>query len=182
MATKSRLAEEMSNQPPARPAIPQGFERRNEGDVQGIWDPTNPGCSQVLQFVPKSRNVMDNQADPTKVSTFIMGKLLEDASLIDPDDADKKAIVEVKKGELIGLWYSAGMKDIETCFGLHVFMFRGEDVSMKPLPDGTERSPMRSFEIHVPRGSAKKTIPIGNDSRRMSKKGNRPESDEDVPF
>jgi len=169
-------------------AIPAGYAKSGSNEIVGIWDPMHPGCSKGLHFIPMHRNVMDNTADPNNVSTFIVGRVIGTHMVLSkPNSAnpsEEKYPIEAKEGDLIGLWYSSGMRGIEDKCGIRVYMFCSGEVPLKPLPDGTERNPMKKFEIHTSPGAKGKLLPVESDTRRVSmgKTGPRKVSDDNIPF
>jgi hypothetical protein len=172
----------------SKPVIPAGYVKSGSNEIVGIWDPLHPGCSKGLHFIPMHRNVMDNVAEPSNVSTFIVGRVIGTHMVLSKPDPTKpdeeKYPIEVHEGDLVGLWFSSGMRGLEDKCGIRVYMFCSGEIPLKPLPNGTERNPMKKFEIHTAPGAKGKLIPVESDTRRTSKErtGTRRVSDDNIPF
>lgn len=132
--------------------LPAGFQERSS-DVVGFWKPEKG----PIQFVPRGAFLMDNTLKSTNVSILLIGNLTKETVIADAeDDSERKGRI----GDVVGVWYKPGMKDIYSLGGVEVFMLEnGEKDVGKP-------SPMKKYVV----ASAKlgSPIPVLADRRRDS--------------
>jgi hypothetical protein len=150
----------------ALPQLPAGYESKS-ADAVGVWNSRNRKCSRTLHFIPREANIIDNNVTPSRASIFVIGELVEPCTVEKTKDGDE--IVRAKAGDLVGVWYSPGMRGLETMLGVKTFIFFEKEVEMKG-----GRNPMRKYCVAAPKrapGSKEKDklIPIRGDYRKQSK-------------
>lgn len=155
-----------SKAPTTNPFTPQydvptldGFKDQS-GELTGYWDPD----MTWIQFLPEEVNVFDNKIDGRKVSAIIVGTLTRDMPLQGKEEGQ---IVEGKKGDKVGVWYSPGMRGI--------IDLGGEETLL--APNGTKQTgkphDMKVYTVQSRKRGYRLTI--SNDYRSTSK-------DQPTPF
>jgi hypothetical protein len=125
---------------PAQSDPPEGFERCTT-DVAGFYD----GESSI-RFTPIEVKAFDGYQDTTKPSCLIIGRLNATAKLRQKNDDGEPGTVVGKAGDMVGVWYKPGMRDIVNLAGIEVFVRPGGE---KDIGKG---NPMKVFELFT-RGS-----------------------------
>lgn len=150
----------------ALPQLPAGYESKS-ADAVGVWNSRNRRCSRTLHFIPQEANIIDNNVTPSRASIFVIGRLVEPCTVEKTKDPDE--LVRAKPGDLVGVWYSPGMRGLESMLGVKTFMFFEKEVEMS-----NGRNPMRKYCVAGPTRAAgskekDKLIPIRGDYRKQSK-------------
>lgn len=141
---------------------PEGFERRTT-DVAGFYD-----GESSLRFIPIEVKAFDGNQDEAKPSCLIIAKLAQAANLRSKDNDGNEITVKAKTGDMVGIWYKPGMRDIVDCGGVEVFIRPGGE------KDVGKQQPMKVFEIFT-RGSQKgAALLVTTDQREESKDVNLP--------
>lgn len=141
---------------------PEGFERRTT-DVTGFYD-----GESTLRVIPIEVKAFDGNQDDSKPSCLIIAKLAQAANLRSKDNDGNEITVKAKTGDMVGIWYKPGMRDIVDCGGVEVFIRPGGE------KDVGKQQPMKVFEIYT-RGSQKGTpLLVTTDQRAESRDVNLP--------
>lgn len=114
-------------------------------DVKGFWDHEGR-----IEFIPTGYKSFPSKKFKNKNTTIIVGKALADVSAVD----DKDQEITLHRGDLVGVWYSPGMKEITGLYGTKVRMFRDGE------KDVNQPQPMKVYRIQTPRGT--KAVPLPN--------------------
>lgn len=114
-------------------------------DVKGFWDHEG-----VIKFIPTGYKSFPSKKYKNKTTTIIVGKALDDIS----GENDKNETITLHRGDLVGVWYSPGMKEITSLYGTKVKMFRDGE------KDVGQNEPMKVYRIQTPRGV--KPVPLPN--------------------
>ncbi len=101
---------------------------------------------------------------------FVIFEALEDCKATEGSGDDAKE-VNVKAGEMVGLWLKSGMKTIRNLGGLKVLVQYVGEKKLKNRP--AAHNPMKVFEFDVGPGKGTE-IPVIEDNRKDSR-------DEDLP-
>lgn len=141
MAKKNKNQE--TSNPSAAPTPSPGYERpegyTNQGDdIVGVWDYTD---GHPIHFCPLHVKLSDSKLDARKTSALIFGRLVE-ACQVHTRDADGESIpVMAEPGDMVGVWYKAGMRRIANLGKAKVWM------RATGTKDVGKPSPMVVFEI-----------------------------------
>ena len=111
------------------------LNKRTE-DVTGYWLPEH----SPIFCIPRQARAFDSNLDPTKPSILIMVELLKECALRDAET--EKARIG-KAGELVGIWYKPGMKDVGQCAGLKTL------ITLDGTKDVGRPSPMTVFRVET---------------------------------
>lgn len=113
-------------------------------DVKGFWDHEGE-----LKFVPTGYKSFPSRKFKNKTTTIIVGKALGPASGLNEHDET----ITFERGDLIGVWYSPGMKELTSLYGSKVKMFRDGE------KDVGQAQPMKVYRIQTPRGVKPADLP-----------------------
>src|SRR4029077_9296330 len=155
-----------------RRAAPKGYAKRNTDPV-GNWTEDEP-----IHFIPRSVKLMDGNQLKSKPAIIIVGELI-DPTILDKKDTDPW---EGAKGDLVGVWYRPGMKDIAKYGGVPVFLDKdideetGEQRTVKMKGGG--KNPMKCYSVQS--ASDGKRIPISEDTRKESRSATTPFDDRNL--
>lgn len=142
-----------------RRAAPKGYEKKNS-DVVGYWSEDEP-----IHFIPRSVKLLDGNIDKKKPSIIIVGELQEPTILSNKDSDPFQGEV----GQIVGVWYKPGMRDIAKCAGLKVWLDQDLDENghqkTKKMKVG---NPMKLYTVTSSPGPEKR-IPINEDTRKEAK-------------
>lgn len=148
---------------PTPAAIPAGYKKAAT-DAVGFYD---GDLNEPIHFVPLHVNLSDSKIDPSKPSALIMGRLVEPCKAVRTANApegtkpSEAPLIETKKDDVVGVWFSAGMRDLARLSGVPVYMVPNGTKPIKGKP-----SPMKVYDCHHPKpGNA---MPVGEDRRRDS--------------
>lgn len=125
-------------------------------DVAGYWK-TDKLPADVI---PRSVRLFDGHLDKSKFSALIIAEAVSPTVV----EYTKEKIVYqklCKKGDMIGIFYKAGMKAIAMCCGVRTII---TDTGEKK--DIGKGNPMQVFSVRSANGGT--LIPITNDSRHKS--------------
>jgi hypothetical protein len=133
---------------------PEGYEDAAT-DVEKFWDPK----LSPIHCSPISVKLFDSQLDEGKPSALIAVRLLADCAV---QTREKGASPEIaRRGEIVGVWYKAGMRGIKSLAGVPVYM------RIKGTKDTGKPSAMVVYELKSK--GAGKELPISEDTRDQSK-------------
>ena len=113
-------------------------------DVKGFWDHEG-----VIKFIPTGYKSFPSKKFKGKNTTIIVGKAIADVTALD----EKDQTITIKPGELIGVWYSPGMKELTSLYGTKVKMYRDGE------KDVNQPQPMKVYRIQTPRGAKAVQLP-----------------------
>ncbi len=144
-----------------RRAAPKGYQKKNT-DVAGYWSEDEP-----IHFIPRSVKLMDGNQMASRPSIIIVGELVEQTVLFKKDVDPWMG----SSGDVVGIWYKPGMKDIALSAGLKTWLDKDLDengiqrtVKMKKAG----RNPMKCYVVQSAPGKETR-IPIGEDTRKESR-------------
>lgn len=107
-----------------------GFEERNV-DIIGTWQEDTSGPR--VCFTPLFASAFDSKLDSKRANLIVHGRLEFPCKLV--STANKDETIEGKKGDLIGVFVSPGMKTLECCAGIVTVVERdGEKDVGRPQP------------------------------------------------
>jgi hypothetical protein len=129
-------AEPQSN---GKVAPPQGYAKQSLDPI-GMWDGKG-----AIHFIPRRVKMFDGNIEKNKPSILVIAQLLDVASLlVKNDDTGEFETAQGNRGDVIGIWYKPGMKDLTQLCDAKVWMtFDGERNTGKP-------NPMKMFDIRSP--------------------------------
>lgn len=136
--------------------LPEGYEDAS-ADLVGYWDMERP-----IHLIPLYITLSDSKIEPAKTSVLVHCRAVDDTKVL--KDEETGEYVEVRKNDLVGVWYKPGMKAIATCKDIPVYLFQdGELDTGKP-------NPMKVFKVGIKPGSRREPLPILADYRKTSKR------------
>ena len=108
-------------------------------DVIGYW---NSDGDIPLTGIPEMGVVaIDSGIDKTKPSLLLKVKATLPTLVVDQDDVENVC----KAGDLVGVWYKPGMRDVRTLGGIEVMIARNPSKDK----DTGKGNPMKAFEIRA---------------------------------
>lgn len=146
----------------AAPAVelPKGYVQEST-DVVGFWVGEK---GKPIHGVPLFVNLSDSSIDESKPSALLFIRLVDPCKVCPADGEGKmkeREEIEAKPGDIVGVWFSAGMKDIAMAAGRKTFMlFAGEKDVGKP-------SKLKVYKVLCEKGEPKR-IPVREDRRTES--------------
>lgn len=150
---KPKAAETPKNQ------APQGYVSEST-DVVGFW---SGDLGTPLHCVPMFVNLSDSGVDSSKPSALIFARVV-DATKVHTADGDGKIkereLADAKQGDIIGIWFSAGMADIQMGAGRKTYMYLDGEKKIKGKP-----SPMKVFKVLFEKGSKPSPLRVREDRR-----------------
>ena len=152
-----------------RRAAPKGYQKKNT-DVSGYWSEDEP-----IHFIPRSVKLMDGNQIASKPSIIIVGELVE-RTILFKKDVDPW---EGNSGDVVGVWYKPGMKDIALSAGLKTWLDKdldenGNQRTVKMKKAG--RNPMKCYVVQSAPGKETR-IPISEDTRKEARSALTPFDD-----
>lgn len=142
--------------------LPKGYQSQST-DVVGFWIGDKEGPKKrAIHCVPLFVNLSDSGADERKPSALLFVQLVDPCKVAPAEDDGKmkeREEVDAKPGDIVGIWFSAGMADIAMCAGRKTFMFYDKDV------DVGRPSKMKHYQVNADKSVAPKRIPVREDRR-----------------
>lgn len=130
-------------------SVPEGYSKNSvSGDIVAFWDDEVAGIEAVF----KAYKLFDNDQNTEQVSTLFICELLSPLQGAYKKEKGKdkpKVPVQTKKGDLVGVWGSAGMRDLVNMGGVPLFMYQDGE------KDTGKKSPMKLYHIHPKEDDAK---------------------------
>lgn len=140
--------------------LPKGYVQEST-DVVGFWVGEK---KRPIHGVPLFVNLSDSDIDESKPSALLFIRLVDPCKVCPADGEGKmkdREEIEAKPGDIVGVWFSAGMKDIAMAAGRKTFMvFTGEKDVGKP-------SKLKVYKVLCEKGEPKR-IPVREDRRSES--------------
>ena len=127
-------------------------------DVVGYWD--SDGEIPITGVPEVGVIATDSGIDKTKPSMLMKWKVTIPTVVVDKDSNENVC----QPGDLVGVWYKPGMRDVRTLGGVEVTMFRNEAKDK----DTGKGNPMKAFEVRGPRGATGQLLRITEDRRERS--------------
>ena len=127
-------------------------------DVIGYWD--SDGEIPITGVAEVGVIAIDSTIDKTKPSMLLKIKATVPTIVLDKDDNENIC----KVGDLVGVWFKPGMRDIRTLGGLEVTLSRNESKD-KNVGKGND---MKAFDVFGPRGQTGQLLRIVEDRREKS--------------
>lgn len=140
-------------------SVPEGFTKKST-DIVAYWDDKESGIQGICRYY----KVFDSNMEKEKPSVLFIFQLTEPCSAYttDKDKPKEHFPYQSKKGDLIGVWGKAGMKDLLGFGGVEVYMYQqGEKKTKKP-------NPMKLYHVHSNVDAGKPIVCI-EDTREQSK-------------
>ena len=127
-------------------------------DVVGYW--MSDGEIPITGVPEVGVIAIDSGIDKAKPSMLLKFKVTVPTIVVDQDDNENIC----QPGDLVGVWYKPGMRDIRTLGGLEVTMSRNEAKDK----DTGKGNAMKAFEVRGPRGQTGQLLRITEDRREKS--------------
>ena len=143
-----------------RRAAPKGYEKKNS-DVVGYWSDGD----EPIHFIPRSVKLLDGNIDANKPSMIIVGELVERTILKNKDEDP----FEGQVGQIVGVWYKPGMRDIAMCANLKVWLDQDvDDNGVQKTKKMKRGNPMKLYVVTSAPGKPTR-IPISEDTRKEAR-------------
>ncbi len=148
---------------------------------------------EPLVFIPRFVRLLDGKKDSRRVSCLVTGELIEPAKLRkkDPESEAGHEKVMAKRGDKVGMWASAGLREVLYCAGIPTKVYpTGQMLNLK------NGNTMREYKVLGKTGD-RVLLNLENDFRKDSKRIRTPwdnetpkpaprpaadNDDEDIPF
>lgn len=148
------------NKTTAKPAMKtaEGFEEVSL-DLIGFYDYKEG--DNLIFFVPIDVILMDSNLKKNDVQALIRARLTKPCR-VKTSVKNGKEIIQANKGDMIGIWYKPGMRNLATCAGAECQMYQ------EGSTDTGQPSEMLDFRIGKKTGQQGKKLPIAEDRRDKS--------------
>ena len=153
-------------------------------DAVGFFDPDlradgndkGKGNGFPLHFVPMHVILADSQIEKHKPSALVFGRLIDPCAAIRDGAAegkmDDRPLIETKRGDVVGVWFSAGMRDLAALGGAKVYMFQEDNGKWKSIKN--KPSKMKTFNISNDPSRKGEKLSVREDRRNESAGINAP--------
>jgi hypothetical protein len=158
MAAKKPEDQKPKPTPTRTHAAPEGYQSQSD-DIVGTW---NPEDGEPIHGIPRHVKLSDSGIDKRNTSVLVFFELIDPCKVRDrPSDAQEEGeIITADPGDIVGVWYKAGMRKLLNLGQVNVFMYlSGEKDVGKP-------SPMKTFDIQAPRRGQR--LRVDEDNRKES--------------
>ena len=116
---------------------------RKDGNEKGV------GLGFPIHFVPMHVILADSQIEKQKPSALVFGRLIDPCEAIrdgaGEGEYSKRQLIETKRGDVIGIWFSAGMRDLAGLMGAKVYMQQLDESQWKKIKG--KPSKMKTFTV-----------------------------------
>ena len=138
---------------------------RADGNVEGI------GNGFPIHFVPLHVVLADSQIEKHKPSALIFGRLIDPCAAIrdgsvEGEIASRPLLTNTKRGDVVGIWFSAGMRDLANLADSKVYMFQEDSGKWKKIKN--KPSKMKTFSISNDPNRPGKKLEVREDRRNES--------------
>ncbi len=121
-----------------------------DADLRADGNDKGKGAGFPIHFVPMHVILADSQIEKDKPSALIFGRLIDPCAAIRDGAAegkyeDRPLLTNTKRGDVIGIWFSAGMRDLVGLGGAKVYMFQESAEKWKTIKN--KPSKMKTFAI-----------------------------------
>lgn len=141
---------------PQDSGLPQGYlstaadavgffdaDYRADGNEKGL------GYGESIHGVPLHVILTDSTIDKAKPSALIFIRLIDPCKAVrdgsGEGDVSKRPLIDTKRGDVVGVWFSAGMRDLAHLGGAKVFMRQEPEEKWKKIKG--KPSKMKTFQI-----------------------------------
>ncbi len=139
---------------------PSGYGSEST-DVVGFWDGDK---KKPIHGIPLFVNLSDSDIDATKASMLLFFRLVDPCKVQSADGEGKmseRPEIEAKPGDIVGVWFSAGMRDVAMCAGRKTFMRHTHE------KDVGKPSKLKVYKVMAEKGAPKR-VPVREDRRQES--------------
>ncbi len=141
-----------------------------DGDYRADGNDKGKGQGLPIHFVPMHVILSDSSIDKSKPSFLLFGRLIDPCAAIRSAEGEgpmkEQPFVETKRGDVVGIWFSAGMRDLASLCGAKVYMQQEDAGKWKPIKG--KPSKMKTYAIgHDPARPGTK-LPVREDRRNES--------------
>lgn len=136
-------------------------------DAVGFFD---GDLQKPIHFVPMHVIISDSTIDSAKPSFLLFGRLIDPCEAIRDAEAEgeyaSRPLITTKRGDVVGIWFSAGMRDLIALGGAKVYMCQEPEAKWKKIKG--KPSKMKTYAIgHDPSRPGSK-LPVREDRRNES--------------
>lgn len=162
---------------PQASSLPAGYLSA-ASDAVGFYDPDmradgndkGKGKGIPIHFVPMHVILADSKIESDEPSVLIFARLIDPCAAIRDGNGEGKVaerpVIETKRGDVVGIWFSAGMRDLVALGGAKVYMVQQDAGDWKAIKN--KPSKMKSFDIgHDPSRPGSK-LTVREDRRKDS--------------
>lgn len=130
---------------PAATGAPAGYLKAAT-DAVGFFD---GDLQKPIHFVPLHVVLNDSSVEPIKPSALIFGRLVDPCEAIRSAEGEgevsARPLIETKRGDVVGIWFSAGMSALATLGGAIVYMYQEPESKWKKIKN--KPSKMKTYDI-----------------------------------
>ena len=151
-----------NNDKPQGATAPEGYVTEST-DVVGFWDGDKKA---PIHGVPLFVNLSDSTINKSKPSALIFIRVIDPCKVQSSEGEGKledRPEIETKRGDIVGVWFSAGMRDILMGMGRPTFMIQAGEKKIPGKP-----SPMKVYKVQHPKGSQPRKLVVRDDRRQES--------------
>jgi hypothetical protein len=164
MAVTQETGKKNNDKPAATtPAVapPDGY-KKSATEAVGTFD---GDLKKPIHCTPIHVVLADSNIDKSKPNALIFVRLLEPCEAVRDGTGEGKMaerpLIATKKDDVVGIWFSSGMRDIAHKCGVATWMLYTHDKPIKNKP-----SPMKYFDVRSPKEGTK--LPVREDRRKES--------------
>jgi hypothetical protein len=147
-----------------------------DGDFRTDGNDKGKGNGVPIHFVPMHVILADSNIDKSKPSALLFGRLIDPCGAIRDGQGEgavgERPMIETKRGDVVGIWFSAGMRDLASLMGAKVYMYQQDNGSWKPIKG--KPSKMKTYFIANSPDRKGEKLTVREDRRNESAGVNAP--------
>ncbi len=147
-----------------------------DGDFRADGNEKGKGNGLPIHFVPLHVILADSNIDKNKPNALVFGRLIDPCTAIRDGAGEGKAserpFIETKRGDVVGIWFSAGMRDLAALSGAKVYMYQEDADKWKPIKG--KPSKMKTYFIANSPDRKGEKLTVREDRRNESAGVNAP--------
>lgn len=148
--------------PEATKAAPPAGYKKAATDAVGFFD---GDLKKPIHCIPIHVVLADSGIDKTKPSALVFVRLLEPCEAVRSGEGegkvDERELIATKKDDVVGIWFSSGMRDLAHAGGVPTYMVQEGEKKIKGKP-----SPMKVYGVYTNKPGAK--LEVREDRRQES--------------
>lgn len=142
-----------------------------DGDLRADGNDKGKGKGFGIHFIPMHCILSDSTIDTSKPSVLIFGRLVDPCKAVRDGATEgpmsERPLIPTKRGDVVGIWFSAGMRDLATLCDAKVYMCQEDEKNWKKIKG--KPSKMKTYAIGVdPNRTGKGKLPVREDRRNES--------------
>lgn len=141
-----------------------------DADYRADGNDKGKGVGESIHGVPLHVVLVDSSIEKQKASALVFMRLLEPCKAVrdgnGEGDVASRPMVETKLGDVVGVWFTAGMAPIANLGGVKVFLRQQDEGSWKKIKG--KPSKMKTFDVMSPKGAVGQKLTVLEDRRKES--------------